>query len=186
MQLADRDAIVFVHTSANPRTYLRELPPAKCVEVAASFNGQTRNADYGAAEWFSNSHLDFIGDGRPGFSDFGPLPTTFSLRGGPAGAAAIHLIYSVDGGTLWIQHFVSDTVDRNEGDAASKIAEAVEKLAGEVAVDPEKFLETAGLQSFLANRVLDLGSSKRQQLIHHLSTVAASLDERERPATDLG
>lgn len=183
--VADRDAIVFVHSSANPRTYLRTLPTGKCVEVVASFNEQARNADYGAPEWFTSSHLEFANDGLPGFSDFGPLPTTFSLSGGRAGAVAIHLIYLVGDGSLWIQHFVSDTTDRDLGDAASKIAEAVSKLAAEVESSPGKFVETDGLQAFLANGILDLSSNKRQQLVHHLTTVAVSLGDTQGPPTDL-
>ncbi|MCV7287491.1 sce7725 family protein [Mycolicibacterium wolinskyi] len=184
-EVDDRDVIVFVHASANPRTYLRELPAGKCVEVAASFNEQARNADYGAPEWFTSSHLEFANDGRPGFSDFGPLPRTFSFGGGRPGAVAIHLSYSDGDGSLWIHHFVSDTTDRDLGDAASKIAEAVRKLEAEVESNPEKFVETAGLQAYLANQVLGLPSNKRQQLIHHLATVAASLGDIERPATNL-
>jgi hypothetical protein len=184
-QLADRDAIVFVHTSANPRAYLQGLPAGKCVEVAASFNALARNADYSGSEWFSSSHLEFANDGRPGFSDFGPLPTTFRLQGGQAGAAAIHLTYRNDDGSLWIQHFVSDTTDRDQGDATSKIAEAVVKLAAEVDTNAEKFVESAGLQTLLANQVLELGGNKRQQIVHHLATVAVCLGETESPPTDL-
>lgn len=183
--VGDRDAIVFVHGSANSRAYLRELPTAKSVEVVASFNEQPRNADYGAPEWFTSSHLEFAGEGRPGFSDFGPLPRTFSLTGGPAGAVAIHLVYAAGEGSLWIQHFVSDTTDRDEGDAASKIAEAGAKVVAEVENNPQKFVDTAGLQAFLTNQVLGLGSNKRQQLVHHLSAVAVYLGEAERPPTDL-
>jgi hypothetical protein len=180
-QLADRDAISFIHTSANPRAYLEGIPAGKCVEVAASFNALARNADYSGSEWFSSSHLEFVSDGRPGFSDFGPLPTTFSLQGGQAGAAAMHLTYQNDDGTLWIEHFVSDTTDRDEGDATSKIAEAVLKIAAEVDMNPEKFVESAGLQTLLANQVLELGGNKRQQLVHHLTTVAVCLGEAETP-----
>jgi len=185
VQVANRDAIVFVHTSANPRAYLRGLPAGKCVEVAASFNALARNADYNGSEWFSSSHLEFVNDGRAGFSDFGPLPTTFSLQGGQAGAAAIHLTYRNDDGALWIQHFVSDTTDRDQGDPTSKIAEAVAKVAAEVDANPEKFVESAGLRTLLANLVLELGGNKRQQLVHHLTTVAVCLGETECPPTDL-
>lgn len=177
--LMDRDALVFVHTSANPRAYLRDLPADVCVGVVASFNEQARNADFGDAEWFTAGHQDFENDGRPGFSDFGPLPTTFSLSGGPAGAVAIHLTYKAEDGSLWVQHFVSHTTDRDEGDVVSKIAEAVAKIETEVAGDPSKFTDTAGLQTFLANRVLDLGSSKRQQLIHHFISVADALGRQQ-------
>ncbi|MFI2842332.1 sce7725 family protein [Mycolicibacterium sp. PDY-3] len=176
--LKGRDALVLVHTSANPRTYLRDLPTDLCVGVAASFDEQARNADFGDAEWFTADHLNFVTDGRPGFSDFGPLPTTFSLSGGPAGAVAIHLTHKAEDGTLWVQHFVSDTTDRDEGDVVSKIAEAVAKIAAEVTGDPDKFVETPGLRMFLENRVLDLGSSKRQQLVHHFHTVADALSSQ--------
>jgi hypothetical protein len=171
--ITGRDAIVFVHKSANPRAYLRELPAGQCVEVEGAFQEQARNADYSGSEWFSSSHLEFADDGRPGFSDFGPLPTTFSETGGPPGAVAVHLTYAAADG-LWIQHFVSDSTVRGEGDNASKIGEAVAKIAAEVDGNLGKFVQSGGLQAYLSQRVNDLTGNKRQQITHHLATVAAS------------
>lgn len=183
-QISDHDAIVFVHASADPRVYLQGLPPDKCIEIVPSFTEQARNADYGAPEWFTSSHLQFTKDGRSGFSDFGPLSRTFSLTGGRAGAVAIHLTYPHRDRSLWIQHFVSDTTDRDEGDVASKIAEAVAKLAAEVEENPDRFVETQGIRAYLANQVLNLPINKRQQIIHHLATIADVLTENSTQDLD--
>lgn len=169
-----RDAIVFVHKSANPRAYLRQLPVGRSVEVEGAFQEQARNADYSGVEWFSSSHLEFAAEGRPGFSDFGPLPTTFSETGGPPGAVAVHLTYAAGTDGLWIHHFVSDSTVRGEGDNASKIAEAAAKIAAEVADNPGKFVQSGGLRAYLSQRVNDLAGNKRQQITHHLETVAGA------------
>lgn len=173
--IAGRDATVFVHKSANPRAYLRELPTEQTVEVEAAFQEQARNADYIGAEWFSSSHLEFAEAQRPGFSDFGPLPTTFREGGGPPGAVAVHLTYARADG-LWIQHFVSDSTIVGEGDNVSKIGEATAKVAAEVADDPGKFVQSVGLQAYLSQRVNNLAGNKRQQITHHLATVAESFN----------
>jgi hypothetical protein len=182
--MAGRNAIAFVHKSANPRAYLRELPAGQSVEVEAAFQEQARNADYVGAEWFSSSHLEFADEGRPGFSDFGPLPTTFSETGGPPGAVAAHLTYAAEGG-LWIQHFVSDSTVRGQGDNASKIGEAAAKIAAEVGRNPGKFVRSAGLHAYLSQQVNDLAGNKRQQITHHLATVAASFAVSDGDPADL-
>ena len=173
--LAGSNAIVFLHARGNPRMYQQTLTGIT-VEVEECFNAQDRNADYNGAEWFTTSHLNYSGNGLPGFSDFGPLPPTFSLTGGQAAAVAIHLTYRNQAdGSLWVEHFVSDSTDLGDGDRASKTAEATAKVTSAVRADPTRFTRTAGLQAFLTQAAngtpTDLGTSKRQQLCHHLATV---------------
>jgi len=175
-EVAASNALVFLHARSNPGMYRRTLTPGTTVEVEECFNPQDRNADYSGEEWFTSSHLNYRGSGLPGFSDFGPLPPTFSLSGGQAAAVAIHLTYrNATDGSLWVEHFVSDSTDIGDGDRASKMAEATAKVTAAVHADPAKFVRTAGLQAFLTQSAngtpTDLGTSKRQQLCHHLATV---------------
>lgn len=174
--LVRSNAIVFLHARSNPGMYARALAPGTAVEIEDSFTAQVRNADYNGEEWFTSSHLNYRQSGLPGFSDFGPLPSTFSLSGGPAAAVAIHLTYQRPAdGSLWVEHFVSDSTALGDGDRASKMGEATAKVAAAVRANPAKFVLTDGLQAFLtqdATRMpTDLGTSKRQQLAHHLATV---------------
>lgn len=174
-----RDVVVFVHSSANPRSYLRVLPKDKAVLVEPCFNLQPRNADYEGEEWFTSSHLDFEREGRRGFSDFGPLPNTFNEGGGQPGAVALHLSYQRPDGSIWLQHFVSDSVERGDGDASSKMSEATAKLHASYINFPQKFVESRGLLKFLQQHgdesPTSLGTSKRQQLVHHITTVAHAM-----------
>ena len=173
--LAGQNAIAFLHARSNPGSYLSALPPAMAVEVEQCFNPQARNADYNGSEWFTSSHLTYAKQGRPGFSDFGPLPPTFSLTGGQAAAVAIHLTYEADDRSIWIQHFVSDSILLGDGDTTSKMAEATEKVFRAVQAEPAKFTVSVGLQSFLTQHrqgtPTGLATSKRQQISHHLTTV---------------
>ena len=174
--LAASSALVFLHARSNPGAYARALPSGTSVEVAPRFNVQPRNAAYGGAEWFTSDHQTYRMAGLPGFSDFGPLPPTFSLTGGPAGAVAIHLTFeNVIDGSLWVEHFVSDSTDIGDGDVNSEMAEATKKVFDAVQADPAKFVVSPGLQAYLSQhtsrRPTNLTMNKRQQISHHLTTV---------------
>lgn len=173
--LAGSNATVFLHARSNPDAYSRALPPGVAVEVQQCFNTQDRNADYSGREWFTSAHQSYAAQGLRGFSDFGPLPPTFSLTGGPAAAVAIHLTYEHPDGSAWVEHFVSDSIVLGDGDSPSKMAEATRKVFNAVQADPSKFVASPGLQSFLeqhrTGRPTGLASSKRQQISHHFATV---------------
>ena len=179
-RVRDLDATVFVHASANPRTYLRTLPADKVVEVVSSFNSQGRNADYFGTEWFTNGHLEFTEDGRPGFSDFALLPNSFKEGGGQAAAVAVHLSYvnHSDGASIWVEHYVSDSTEIGDGDTAKKMSEAIAKIHADSSANPAKYESTIGLTKFLSQHADEsptgLATSKRQQLAHHLATVASA------------
>lgn len=175
-QLAGRAAMAFVHQAANPRAYLRAIPAAQAVEVEHAFTVQQRNADYDGQEWFTASHREFTREGRSGYSDFGPLPPTFNKGGGQAYAVVVHLTFVADDGDVWVEHFVSDSVERDDGNAPSKLGEAVAKIAARVASEPTKFAASEGLEEFLeqhsSGEMTSLGKSKRQQIKHHLRTIS--------------
>lgn len=177
--LAGADVVVFLHARSNPTDYSRAFTPGFTVEVESRFNVQARNADYAGSEWFTSSHQNFHAAGLLGFSDFGPLPPTFSLTGGQAAAVAIHMSYENGDGSIWVQHFVSDSVDLGDGDASSKLAEATSKLVAAVAADPTKFVDSPGLKQYLSQDArrepTNLTMNKRQQISHHLSTVGPLL-----------
>lgn len=185
-QLAGRAATAFIHPGANPRAYLRAIPPAHAVEVESAFVVKPRNADYHGEEWFTASHRQFAVDGRAGYSDFGPLPPTFSEGGGPASAVAVHLTFLAADGDIWIEHFVSDSVERDDGNATSKLREAVAKVAARVTAEPSKFVPSDGLNLFRdqhrTGNMTSLGQSKRQQIMHHLHTTGTVNVPPARPA----
>jgi len=178
-QIRGRDVTIFVHRAAKPRSYLKELPANQTVEVEENFIERARNADYSGIEPFSDSLTEFKKANRPGFSDFGPLPSTFKLGGGQPAAVAIHLSFADDDGDISLQHFVSDSTERGDGDRASKMSEAVAKVAAEHRDNPEKFVRSVGFRQYLDQhenaQPTDLATSKRQQISHHLETVATVL-----------
>ncbi|NTW41074.1 MAG: sce7725 family protein [Cellulomonadaceae bacterium] len=167
-------AISFIHPKANARAYLRTLPAAQAIEVEHAFNVQPRNADYHGQEFFTGSHRGYASENRTGYSDFGPLSPTFKVGGGQASAVAVHLTFLAEDGDIWVEHFVSDSVERGDGNATSKLREAVTKVAARVAATPSKFVRSDGLSMFFAQHqsgnMTSLGQSKRQQIMHHLHT----------------
>lgn len=173
-------AKVFVHRSANPASYLRSLTTATAIEIVDSFIPEARNADYGAEEWFSSAHEEFVIASAFGFSDFTVISSAYrDSGGGPIGAMAIHLTF-VDGSdnSIWIEHFVSDEVRTSVGDLHSKFLESLEKLEARIARDPGRFRATAGLAAyrsqFATGRTTSLAGNKRQEIAHHLELVAHS------------
>lgn len=169
----------FIHTSVNPSRYSRALSPDRTVIVNDSFRVQARNADYEGEEWFTGEHREYREAGRPGFSDFGPLPNSFRESGGRMAAAAIHLSYQGTDGDIWIQHFVSDSRTRDHGTSTTKIAEATAYVAQEVSAQPSKFRDSVGLRQFLQQHDDEAPASpmnsKRQQISHHVTTVASAI-----------
>ncbi|MEP7765024.1 sce7725 family protein [Sanguibacter sp. 25GB23B1] len=176
--LVGASARVFLHTSSNPHSFLSVSALVGAVPIENQFNVQARNADYNGSEWFTSSHRLFLDAKRSGFSDFTLLPNTFSDSGGPPGAVAVHLSYIAADGSVWVQHFVSDSVDVGDGDVGSKMAEVVAKIDSEINATPGKFVSSTGLAAFSRQHAnstpTGLATSKRQQIAHHLATVGSS------------
>lgn len=174
-EMAGRNPQIVCHHNVDDADFVAQFGVSNVIRLNDSFNRQPRNADYGGAEWFSSANRSFGPAGRPGFGDYtvmSPLP--MDTRGGPAGAVVVHATYVDASGDLWIEHYVSDTTDRDEGTAAEKLLEALAKLRP----DRSNYLDSPGMSSFdkihdLAIRT-SLSMNKRLQISHHLFTAGAA------------
>lgn len=174
------DTTVFAHRTSNPHSYIRALTPARAIEIADSFIPAARNADYGPEEWFSSGNVDFKVQGAFGFSDFTVLSSALRVSGGgPIGAMAVHLSYiDPTDNSIWIEHFISDETRTTHGDLHSKFMESLEKLEARIRLSPSRFIATGGLSSYRSQyatgKTTGLPSNKRQEIAHHLETVATA------------
>lgn len=164
--------LVFMEPGANRVGYVGELGVGITVEINHRFTKQRINADYSGTEWFTNDHVDFGTSGYPGFSDYTVLPTEPNKDGGGRpGAVAIHLSYR-SGNEVWVQHFVSDETDRDEGDAGSKLLEAIAHLATQAKATPTRFdgspIVTEYLRMGSTISPTSLGGNKKLEIKHHL------------------
>lgn len=173
--LSGLDYVVFFGPSVSAMSYLPFIPANRSLDVGDRFRGQARNADFAGLtdEFFSNDLTTWRSVGRAGFSDFTLLTTTYTEQGGQAGAIVVHLSYMA-GGSLRVQHFVSDTTTR--GNDSVKWSELLQKIEDEVSASPGKFESTNGLDAYRTQHATgnytNLATSKRQQLVHHLQTVS--------------
>lgn len=175
-----RAVVHFLHSAADPAGYTVGIGASRTVEVRDSFRTEARNADYSGFEPFTSANLHFKKEGRSGFSDYALLPGHFNPNGGPLGAAVVHMTF-VDSHdrSFWVHHFVSDETRQYQGTQPSKLMEAMTKLDAVVQADPSKFALTPGLSSyaaqFSARRPTSPTYNKRQQISHHIDTVAGTL-----------
>lgn len=178
--IEDEKVVLFIRAGADVAGYSRTLDPSSIVEIRDNFNSQERNADYSGEEWLSNNHLTYREAGHRGFSDYTMLPGKYEPGGGPIGAAAIHLTYKNSDDTFWVQHFVSDEIDRNVGNTSSKLLEALEYLQKQVNLTPSRFEASPALDNYLkqllTGQPTNLPKSKELQVSHHLFTVAKHLE----------
>jgi hypothetical protein len=149
------------------------LPAGKAVEVRDRFNSLPRNADYNGSEYFTDGHLTFR-QGAVGYGDFSVIGSTYRESGGPAHAVAIHAIFRQNQtGQLWVEHFVSDDVDREVGSVESKYHQAAAKLVRAAARRRTEFGQNGGLAAYAAdvqaNYFPGLGENKRRQIRHHIA-----------------
>lgn len=169
------DCLAFMTEAADRSGLIAVLGAGRTVEVNDRFEVADRNADYSGTDWFSRDHLDFAGNGHPGFSDYTVLAAAPQKGGGPAGAVVIHITVS-DANGLWVQHFLSDERDRDLGNASSKLLEAATHLASEVTAAPSRFVMSSGLRAYLDLHARggnsNLAKNKEWQVSHHLEVVA--------------
>lgn len=176
--LGQRDYLVLFAPEVDPATYASSIPRSKSVVISDNFPGRTRNIDYALTldESFGSDLITWRGDGWAGFSDFTVLPPeSFAATGGPAVAVAIHLTY-MSGQTMRVRHFVSDAGTR--GQNAPKWAVILPQLQAVVAASPTMFDNTQGLAAFITQAggvYTSPGTSKRQQIGHHVETVAVNM-----------
>lgn len=176
--LAGRDVVVFFGPSVSAPRYSASIPPNTSVDVGDYFHVQQPNAAYALTpdEFFANDLRNWRAQQRAGFSDFTLLGTTFRESGGAAGAIAVHLSY-MDGQNMWVRHYVSATT--TQGNDAAKWAEVLADIEADVLANPSLYVATVGLTAFrrqaATRSYTNLATSKRQQLVHHLETVAQAM-----------
>jgi hypothetical protein len=156
------------------------IPKSKKVEVGNCFNKLPRNADYGAAEFFTDRHKAIPAECM-GIGDYAILGSIFVPGGGTPSAVAIHATFKHPrDANVWVEHFVSDDVDPNGGSVASKFLQAAKKLVDAARRRPDEFGSNFSLDYF-QQQVADnyfpgLPKNKQQQIMHHICLMLAVID----------
>lgn len=152
---------------------LRLLARSKTVHEVDGFNKQPRNADYGAPEYFSDSHKTFKEQGV-GFGDYTVIGERFEEGGGPPGAIAIHITYRHHAkDEIWVEHFLSDEKERFASKVEDKYLEAVKKLAKVHPSRKREFGMNMALDAYFTDHVdktfPGLPKNKERQIVHHIA-----------------
>lgn len=191
--ITDSDIAREVHSAGATRTFflagaaqqstLRTLGRGRCVRIEDRFPMQPRNADYGGIEAFTDAHLTYARDGYAGFGDYTVLGGTYNEGGGPLGAAAIHLTFARKASReIFVEHFVSDTVDQNVRDNDLKYGEAVAKIPPATRRRSDTFGLTAGVGRYLGaadgGKLPNPGMNKRWSIAHHVDLMSGFLAGR--------
>lgn len=175
--LSATDYVVFFLPSATATNYVAALGADRTVDVSDNFRTEARNKDYSGEEWLGNNHTSWVAGSRKGFSDFTVLPGTFTSGGGPVGAIAIHLSFET-GSDLYVQHFISDTNEQTDPQA-TKFREVLDDIHAQRTSTPARFRSSPGLTAYETQRTsgkfTNLSGNKRQQISHHIYTVAKHL-----------
>ncbi|MFM0543729.1 sce7725 family protein [Paraburkholderia strydomiana] len=172
-RLADRGNIRF-HVNLHERmsaAHRALLPRDKVVDIRDDFQRKARNSDYEGIEFFTDRHLNFQ-DVAAGFGDYTILGATFEAGGGQPSAVAIHATFK-ERGAVWVEHFVSDDVERDVGTVGEKFLQAARKLVRRAQQAPRAFGNDEALQAY-ANDVAEqhfpgLPKNKERQIYHHLA-----------------
>jgi len=172
-------AFVFSLSSSVGNTQLALIPKTKLVSIRDGFKKLPRNADYNGVEFFSDQH-QLIGKEFAGIGDYTITGKALEIGGGKPGAVAIHASFRPNGkDEAWIEHFVSDEIDRDIGDAASKFLEAAKKLVRAAKKRPAEFATNTALDAYRKHVAEDtfpgLGKNKEYQIRHHIVQILALL-----------
>ena len=159
---------------------LAMIPVGKLVDTRDHFNKLSRNADYNGRELFTDRHQQ-VGRSIAAVGDYMMVGRTLEVGGGKAGAVVIHPVFVRAGSReVWIEHFVSDDVDRDVGDVGSKFLQAATKLTRQVRARPAEFGANAALacyQRHVAEATYPgLGKNKEYQIQHHIRTMLSVVD----------
>lgn len=173
-RLADRANIRF-HINLQERmsaAHRALLPRDKVVDIRDDFQRKARNSDYEGVEFFTDRHLNFQ-NVAAGFGDYTILGATFEAGGGQPSAVAIHATFTEQNAEVWVEHFVSDDVERDVGTVGEKFLQAAGKLVSRVRAAPGAFGNDEALQAY-ANDVANqhfpgLPKNKERQIYHHLA-----------------
>lgn len=159
-----------------PTSFVNETPKVRRVILDDKFRKQIRNADYPERELFTDWNTP---EGNPDGLDWGDLSIVgdnFSESGGPAYAVAIHHIHQPDeGGSLYINHYLSDRQD-TPADPSGKTLEALAKLISDLpGLRPN---DTDACDTYremdATSNAKSLGYLKRLAIMHHLEVILKS------------
>ncbi|MEX3971729.1 sce7725 family protein [Paraburkholderia caribensis] len=172
-QLAGRENVRF-HINVHERmsaAHRALLPLNKVVDVRDDFQLKARNSDYEGVEFFTDRHLNYR-EVAVGFGDYTVLGATFQAGGGQPAAVAIHATFK-ERGAIWVEHFVSDDIERNVGTVGEKFLQAATKLVERVNELPRAFGNDKALRDY-ADDVREqhfpgLPKNKERQIYHHLA-----------------
>ena len=144
------------------------------VLLTDSFPKKDRNQDYlhSIDELFTKNHYFYKEEGFIGFSDYTIIGSKYSDSGFFPYAVAIHITYPKSDREIWVQHFVSDTIDDDPKKVGLKTKEALIKLVG---FADKEMIHSIGLEEFQLiqkeERGVNLGVLKKLSIIHHLEMV---------------
>lgn len=170
---------VFIGPRVAPTDYQAALTGIPVIPLAPRFT-VLRNADYPAVSPFSLDPASYRPDVFGDFMILDPKPPRVGPGGGNgAGAVAVHMTYQdTTTSELRVQHFLSDDRTAGAPPIGVKLLQAIAHLDAEQAASG-RFLPSPGFAALHQLRVdgheTNLAKSKRQQLSHHLFTVAAAL-----------
>jgi len=171
--LTDRENIRF-HVNLHERMSAAHhalLPRDKVVDIRDDFQRRARNSDYDGIEFFTDRHLNFQ-NVAAGFGDYTILGATFEPGGGQPSAVAIHATFK-ERGAVWVEHFVSDDIERDVGTVGEKFLQAARKLVARVRGAPRAFGNDEALQAYAADVAEEhfpgLPKNKERQIYHHLA-----------------
>lgn len=166
---------VIYHVVLNDKVTLAQkaiIPPQKFIPVNDCFNKLARNADYGPPEPFSDLYKQ-IGISCIGVGDYTITGKVLEITGGLPSAVAAHLIYkNLSNNNVWVEHFVSDDVERQDSDVATKYLQMAKKIVSRVSVNRNMFGTNIALV-YYADSVKNsyfpgLPKNKEYQMIHHM------------------
>lgn len=165
-----------------PAAQYSAIPRSKRVVINDPFIRQARNADYDGTEFFSDAYKNFARTGV-GFGDFMCIGAGFQPGGGAPAAVVIHAVFKArESGDIWIQHFLSDDVERDQGDTAGKFLQASAKLVQAVRRRPREFGDNPALAAYRVHvqngHFPQLGKNKELQMVHHMCLMLDVLSGR--------
>ena len=160
--------------NAVPTRQQELIPVPKTVWVRDAFKKLARNADYEGQQFFTDRHRTY--PPAAGFGDYGCLGAGFQVGGRQPAAVAIHAVFKRRAnGDIWVQHFVSDDRDIEEGDPGSKFVQAARHLVNAARRRPGEFGTNQALDAYRecvrTSSFPGLGKNKEYQTIHHFCVV---------------
>lgn len=102
------------------------------------------------------------------------IGSTFRLGGGQPSSVVIHATYKHrTTGHIWVEHFVSDDIEREVGTVEEKFHQAAAKLVAAATRRPAEFGSNDALDAYAehvrSHHYPGLGGNKRHQIHHHIA-----------------